>query len=277
MDFELWKSTLHSYGSPAMIVPEWRIQSEDRNYQHNHSGLFLDISIRSGQGDASGGNQHAGSGQSFSRAHLLAVLERALCCAASSPQLCAPTVGAWASLGGNPQRAHGQDGGLRPHRDVERPALGRAAPGCLRWTARRPRGNRKASRRHPLAALPRPLSAAARLPGGRAIRKSFRPTASRACGSQTQTPNPNQNPLHSASQSSMEKALEADNSKLQKTGHFYFALTGYGQAGQKQVYKTSSPVSSNRNFSKARRCSVPLHYSSVDARFRYSTRTSGPE
>ncbi|MGA8766428.1 MAG: hypothetical protein WB559_05385, partial [Candidatus Acidiferrales bacterium] len=42
---------------------------------------------------------------------------------------------------------------------------------------------------------------------------------------QTQTSNPNQNPPQPASPSPLAQTLEADISKLRKTGHFYFALT----------------------------------------------------
>src|SRR5579864_2415682 len=101
--------------------------------------------------------------------------------------------------------------------------MGPAARRGLRRTAWRSRRNRKAARRHPLVALPRPLPAAAALSGPAAIRKSFRPTASRTRGSQTQ--NPNQNPLQPASRSPLAQTMEADISKLRKTGHFYFALT----------------------------------------------------
>jgi hypothetical protein len=78
----------------------------------------------------------------------------------------------------------------------------------------------------PLAALPRPLSAPAALPrSGAAVRKSFRPTASRTCGTNTETPKQKQNQIPCASRTPLEKTLEADISSLLKTGHFYFALT----------------------------------------------------
>ncbi len=87
-------------------------------------------------------------------------------------------------------------------------------------------GDRTAVGRKPLAALPRPLSAPARLPRtGAAVRKSFRPTASRTCGTNTKTPKQNQTQIPCTCKPPLEKTMEADISIWQKPGHFYFALT----------------------------------------------------
>jgi len=95
----------------------------------------------------------------------------------------------------------------------------------VRRPARGSRRDRTSARWLPLAAVPWSLLGVALLPGG-AIRNSFRPTASRACGSKTETSNQNQNQIQSASRSPLEGALEAGISIGQKTGHFYFALIG---------------------------------------------------
>src|SRR5205807_8581017 len=87
-------------------------------------------------------------------------------------------------------------------------------------------GDRTAVGRKPLVALPRTLSAPAPLSRtGAAFHKSFRPTASRTCGTNTETPKPNQTQIPCACRSPLEKTLEADISIWRKTGHFYFALT----------------------------------------------------
>ncbi len=77
-------------------------------------------------------------------------------------------------------------------------------------------GNRTATGRLPLAALPEPLSAPAPLPETGAARgKSFRPTASSPYRKTT---------IKSLQKCSSEPSM-ADISIWQKTGHFYFALT----------------------------------------------------
>src|SRR5215472_1215929 len=129
-----------------------------------------------------------------------------------------------ALLGGDPQRARGADRGGRSYRVLEGATLGRPRAG-VRRAAGRPRRNRTAARRHSLAALSRPLSAADGLSGRDAICNSFRPTASRTRRSQTKTHNKNKKPFHPISRPSLAQALEADISTWQKTGHFYFALT----------------------------------------------------
>jgi len=87
--------------------------------------------------------------------------------------------------------------------------------------------DRTALGRKPLVALPRAISAPARLPRiGAAFRKSFRPTASRTCGTNTETQKPKQTQIPCACGAPLEETLEADISIWRKTGHFYFALTG---------------------------------------------------
>jgi hypothetical protein len=77
-----------------------------------------------------------------------------------------------------------------------------------------------------LVALPRPLSAPASLSRtGAAVRKCFRPTASRTRGTKSETQKRNQTQIPCACRSPLEKTMEADISILRKTGHFYFALT----------------------------------------------------
>ncbi len=119
----------------------------------------------------------------------------------------------------------GAQGDRRSHRELGGKPLGRAAGRSLCGTSRSAGRNRTATRWLALAALSRPLLASEPLPERAAIGKSFRPTASRPCRSKPKTPNQDQNQIPSASQSPLAKALEADNSKWQKTGHFYFALT----------------------------------------------------
>ena len=156
-----------------------------------------------GERNASGGNRYAGRGQSLPGNHLLALLEKRFTVRAAQGRDAHRRLEREHRLEQILSVRVERDGGLRSHGGLERPAMGPAARRGLRRTARRSRRNRKAARRHALAALPRPLPAAALLSGSAAIRKSFRPTASRTCGSQTKTPNPNQNPLQPASRSSL--------------------------------------------------------------------------
>ncbi len=90
-------------------------------------------------------------------------------------------------------------------------------------------GNRTASGWLALATFPRPLPAPAPLPSTPAtVRKSFRPTASRTCGTNTETQKQNQTQIPCACTSPLEETMEPDISILRKTGHFYFALTRIG-------------------------------------------------
>jgi len=69
----------------------------------------------------------------------------------------------------------------------------------------------------------------ARLPRtGAAFHKSFRPTASRTCGTNTETQKPKQTQIPCACRAPLEETMEADISIWRKTGHFYFALTREG-------------------------------------------------
>ena len=97
--------------------------------------------------------------------------------------------------------------------------------------------DRTAVGRKPLVALPRPLSAPALLSRTRAaVRKFFRPTASRTCGTTSETQNQNQTQTPCACRSPLEKTMEADISIWRKTGHFYFALTA-GSIKAKRIFQ----------------------------------------
>src|SRR5712664_2098978 len=129
---------------------------------------------------------------------------------------CPSTAGARTSPGRNPECARGPQGGRRSHRQLGRKPLGRATGRSLRWFTGSLGGNRTASGRLALAALPQSLSAPAPLSGTGAARgKSFRPTASR-----TYLTSSIKDPKECSSAAPM-----ADISIWQKTGHFYFALT----------------------------------------------------
>jgi hypothetical protein len=112
------------------------------------------------------------------------------------------------------------------HTQLGRKSLGSTAGRSLcraSWSCGR---DRTAARRKPLAALPRALSAPAGLPRtGAAVRKSFRPTASRTCGTNTKTQKQNQTQIPCTCKPPLEKTMEADISIWRKPGHFYFALT----------------------------------------------------
>jgi len=90
-------------------------------------------------------------------------------------------------------------------------SLGSSAGGSLcgaSWSCRR---DRTAVRRKPLVALPGSLSTPAFLPRtGAAARKSFRPTASRTRGTNTETPKQNQTQIPCTCRTPLEKTMEAD-------------------------------------------------------------------
>jgi hypothetical protein len=123
----------------------------------------------------------------------------------------------------------GPQSGSGPHGKLGRKSLGSTAGRSLcraSWSCGR---DRTAVGRKPLAALPRALSAPALLPRTHAnVRKSFRPTASRTCGTTTKTQNQNHTQIPRACKSPLEETMEADISIWRKTGHFYFALTRAG-------------------------------------------------
>ncbi len=146
---------------------------------------------------------------------------------ATPPAQCPSTAGSGASLGGNLECARSAPGGSGPHRELGRKSLGSRAGRSLRGTSWSCRRDRTTIGRKPLVALPRPLSASAPLPRtAAATRKSFRPTACRTCGTNTETHKQNQTQIPCANRAPLAKTLEADISIWRKTGHFYFALTG---------------------------------------------------
>src|ERR1700722_14067637 len=136
------------------------------------------------------------------------------------------TTGAGTAPGRNLECTRGPQSGSGPHRKLGRESLGSTAGRSMcgaSWSGGR---NRTALGRKLLVALPRALSAPARLPRtGAAFRKSFRPTASRTCGTNTETQKPKQTQIPCACRAPLEETMEADNSIWRKTGHFYFALT----------------------------------------------------
>jgi Helix-turn-helix domain len=174
-----------------------------------------------GERDAGGRHRHAGRRQWLSADHLLAVVGEAFYGTARADRRRAPAAGTCPAAGADPQRARGAHCGGRLYGKLEGPTLGCAAGRCLRGAARRWRGNRTPAGWQSLASFSRPLLAASGLSGRAAIRKSFRPTACRTCGSKSKTQNRKKGQIYSASGSPL-----ADISIWQKTGHFYFALTG---------------------------------------------------
>src|SRR5882672_5264473 len=130
---------------------------------------------------------------------------------------CPSTAGARTSPGRNLERACGSQDGRRSHGHLGWQPLGGATRRNLRRASWSAGGNRKATGRLSLVAFPEPLSAPAPLSGsGVACGKSFRPTASRTY---------RKTPIKSLQKCSSEPSV-ADTSIWQKTGHFYFALTG---------------------------------------------------
>src|SRR5208282_4498934 len=139
---------------------------------------------------------------------------------------CPSTAGGRTSPGRNLECARSPQSGSGPHGKLGGKPLGRDSGRSLCGTSWSCGRDRTALGWNPLVALPRPLSAPAPLPRTRAaVRKSFRPTASRTCGTNTKTQKQNQTQIPCACRSPLEKTMEADISILLKTGHFYFALT----------------------------------------------------
>jgi hypothetical protein len=139
---------------------------------------------------------------------------------------CSSTTGAGTTPGGNPECTRGPQSGSGPHGKLGGKSLGSTAGRSLCRASWSCGGDRTATRRKPLVALPRALSASALLPRTHAnVRKSFRPTASRTCGTTTKTQNQNHTQIPRACKSPLEETMEADISIWRKTGHFYFALT----------------------------------------------------
>jgi hypothetical protein len=161
---------------------------------------------------------------------------------------CPSTTGARTSPGRNSERACGSPSRSGPHGQLGRKSLGGSAGRSLRrapWSSRR---DRTAAGWKPLVALPRALSAPALLPRtGANDRKSFRPTASRTCGTNSKTQKQNHTQIPCACRAPLEKTMEADISTLRKTGHFYFALTSGQAAPDNSPPTTKSPSSRSTN------------------------------
>ena len=128
--------------------------------------------------------------------------------------------------GGNFECARGPQSSARPHRQLGWKSLGSSAGRSLCRAAGSGGRDRTAVRRKPLAALPGPLSTLAFLPRtGAAARKSFRPTASRTCGTNTADPKTKSKPkYHVPAEPSLEKTVEADISTWQKTRTFLLCV-----------------------------------------------------
>ena len=170
-----------------------------------------------GKGNASGGDRQHRCRESFFRDAFSSGVGRAFHGGTSQAAQCTPTVGSRPAAGGNSQRARGAPGSRRSHRQLGWQPLGRATRRSLRGSAGCASGNRTTTGWFALATLPRPLSPPAPLPRIPAtIRKSFRPTASRTHRQSTRK----------SLQKCSSKPPMADISIWQKTGHFYFALTG---------------------------------------------------
>src|SRR3984893_4291361 len=181
----------------------------------------------SGEGDAVGGNRQHRDSESLLGDALFPRMGAAFYRSTAECTQCPSTPGAGPAPGRNLECAGGPQSGSGPHRQLGRKSLGGSAGGSLCGTAWSCGRDRTAVGWKPLDALSRALSAPALLPRTRASdRKSFRPTASRTCGTNTETQKQNQTQIPCACKSPLEKTMEADISIWQKPGHFYFALTG---------------------------------------------------
>src|SRR5260370_2676543 len=179
-----------------------------------------------GKGNAPGGDRQPRCCQSFFRDAFSSCVGRAFHGGASQAAQCPSTAGSRTAAGGNSQRARGSPGGRRSYRQLGWQPLGRATRRSLPGSSRCGGGNRTTTGWLALATLPRPLSAPAPLPSTPAtVRKSFRPTASRTYGTNTETQKQNQTQIPCTRTSPLEETMEPDISILRKTGHFYFALT----------------------------------------------------
>src|SRR5580693_3287697 len=201
--------------------PQAASERTDREAVGNSSGS-------SGEGDALGGNrQHRGS-ESFFGDALSSPVGAAFYRSTTECTQCPSTTGARTAPGRNLECARGPQSGSEPHRQLGRKSLGSTAGRSLCGASWSCGGDRTAVGWKPLAALPRPLSAPASLPRtAAAVRKSFRPTASRTCGTNTKTQKQNQTQIPCTCKPPLEKTMEADISIWQKPGHFYFALTNH--------------------------------------------------
>src|ERR1700719_3725400 len=183
-----------------------------------------------GKGNALGGDRQPCCRESFFRDAFSSGVGRAFHGGTTQAAQCAPTVASRTAAGGNSQRARGPQGGGRSHGQLGWNPLGRTPRRSVRRSSRCTGGNRTASGWLALATFPRPLPAPAPLPSTPAtVPKSFRPTASRTCGTNTETQKQNQTQIPCACSSPLEETVGPDISILRKTGHFYFALTRSGE------------------------------------------------
>ena len=143
---------------------------------------------------------------------------------AECPQ-CPSTTGAGTAPGRNLECTRGPQSGSGPHRKLGRESLGSTAGRSMcraSWSCGR---HRTALGRKLLVALPRAISAPARLPRtGAASRSPFRPTASRTCGTNTETQKPKQTQIPCACRAPLEKTMEADISIWRKTWTFLLCV-----------------------------------------------------
>src|ERR1700693_1642002 len=179
-----------------------------------------------GKGNALGRDRQPRCRESFFGDALSSGVGTAFHGGTSQAAQCPSTVGSRTAVGGNSKRARGSPGSRRSQRQLGGHPLGRATRRSMRGSSRSAGGSRTASGWLTLAPLPRPLSPLAPLPSTPAtVRKSFRPTASRTCGTKSKTKRQNQTQIPCACRAPLEETVEPDISILRKTGHFYFALT----------------------------------------------------
>src|SRR6202162_6467255 len=197
-------------------------QRADRTTVRNAAGPF-------GKGNAPGRDRQPRCRESFFGDALSSGVGTAFHGGTSQAAQCPSTVGSRTAVGGNSKRARGSPGSRRSQRQLGGHPLGRATRRSMRGSSRSAGGSRTASGWLTLATLPRPLSPLAPLPSTPAtVRKSFRPTASRTCGTKSKTKRQNQTQIPCACRAPLEETVEPDISILRKTGHFYFALTVSG-------------------------------------------------
>src|SRR6266446_5550067 len=174
-----------------------------------------------GQRDALARNRNHRASQPLSGKHFSALVAAAFRAAAPRSWRRPPAAGTRPAAGTNSQHPRAAMGEPGPHRELAGATLGSPArPGLRRpaWSSCR---DRTPTRWQYLVAFPRLLPAPATLPGRRpGVDNSFRPTASRTYRQET---NPTKTKIHP------ESPLE-DISMVQKTGHFYFALTGFSDS-----------------------------------------------
>src|SRR6266576_2406544 len=130
-----------------------------------HRAIVRDPAGPPGEGNAFGGNRYPRGGESLFGNALSSRVGRAIHGGTAPSTQCPSAAGARTSPGRNPECARGPQGGRGSHRQLGRKPLGRATGRSLRWFTGSPGGNRTASGRLALAALPQSLSAPAPLSG----------------------------------------------------------------------------------------------------------------